>query len=153
MGFGGSSGGGGSISGATDVALSSPTTNQQLQYNATTSKWQNGAASTRLIESINTVSSSGTAVTIPDTTTATINNITLTANCTFTFPTATAGKSFTICVTHASSGFAIDWPSSVQWPNSTEPTLTLTPAKSDVFSFVCFTNGEWFGFTSGLNYA
>ncbi len=153
MGFGGGSGGSSSIAGAADVALSSPANNQQLQYNASTSKWQNGPAPTRLIENINTVASSGSAVTIPDTTTATINNVVLTGNCTFTFPSAVAGKSFSIFITHSGSGFTINWPASVAWPDDTPPVLTVTPAKTDVFSFICFSNGEWFGFASGMNYA
>jgi hypothetical protein len=152
MGFGGGSGGSSAIAGATDVALSSPSNSQLLQFNSATSKWQNGGVPGRLIELSNNVSSSGTAVTIPDTTTATINNVILTGNCTFSFPSAVAGKSFSIRITHSASGFNITWPSSVVWPNGVEPILTLTPAKKDIFSFICFTNGEWTGFTSGLNY-
>ena len=43
MSFGGGSGGGGSISGATDVALSNPSNGQVLSYNNTLGKWQNAA--------------------------------------------------------------------------------------------------------------
>lgn len=44
MGFGGSSGGSGSVSGSSDVALSAPATDQVLTYDGTTSKWKNKAA-------------------------------------------------------------------------------------------------------------
>ena len=153
MGFGAGSGGGNNaISGASDVALNSVSNAQLLQYNTSTSKWQNGAAASRLVETVNTVASSGTAVTIPDTDVATIHNITLTANSTFTFPSAVAGKSFTIRITHGSSGFNINWPSSVDWPNGVTPTLTGTAGKRDVFTFACMANGEWMGFIAGLNY-
>lgn len=43
MGFGGSGGGGGSIAGASDAAISGPTNGQVLSYNGTTGKWQNTA--------------------------------------------------------------------------------------------------------------
>mgnify|MGYP004496643429 CR=1 FL=1 len=152
MGFGGGTGGSSSISSATDVALSSVAEAQQLQYNSGTTKWQNGPAASRLVESVNTVASSGSAVTLPDTTTATIHNITLSANCTFTFPAATAGKSFTVRITHGGTGFAVTWPVAVSWPNSVQPDLTSVSGKRDVFSFVCVNNGEWMGFVSGLNY-
>lgn len=45
MGFGGSGGGSGSVSGSSDVALSSPVTDQVLTYDGTTSKWKNKVAS------------------------------------------------------------------------------------------------------------
>ena len=45
MSFGGSSGGSGSISSASDVALSNPATGNALQYDSTTLKWKNAAFS------------------------------------------------------------------------------------------------------------
>lgn len=44
MGFGGNGGGGGSISGSSDVALNNVTNSQVLTYNQTTGKWANAAA-------------------------------------------------------------------------------------------------------------
>lgn len=41
MGFGGSNGGGSSIAGSSDVALSNPTNNELLSYNSATNKWTN----------------------------------------------------------------------------------------------------------------
>lgn len=153
MGFGGGSGGSSALSGATDVALSSVADDQQLQYNSTTSKWTNGAVASRLIENINTVASSGAAVTIPDVTSSTVHLVTLTANCTFTFPSATPGKSFTVRLTFGASAYNVTWPSSVRWPSGIAPTLTQTSGRQDLFSFVCLTNGLWMGFVAGQNYA
>lgn len=45
MGFGGSGGGSGSISGSTDVALNSPANQQVLAYDSSTSKWKNATMS------------------------------------------------------------------------------------------------------------
>lgn len=153
MGFGGGSGGSSALSGASDVALNSVANDQQLQYDTSTSKWTNGAVASRLIENIATVASSGAAVTIPDVTTATVHLITLSANCTLTFPTATPGKSFTIRLTFAPSPYTVTWPSSVRWPSNTAPTLTQTAGRQDMFSFVCLTNGLWMGFVAGQNYS
>ena len=152
MGFGGSSGGSSAISGASDVALNTVANNQQLQYNTSTSKWQNGPVATRLVEIVNTVASSGGALTIPDVTTATIHDVTLSANCTVTFPTATAGKSFTLRITYPATTYSITWPGSVDWPNDTAPALTQVSGRKDIFSFVCFTDGAWIGFVAGQNY-
>ena len=43
MGFGGSSGGSGSLSGSSDVALSNPVNQEVLAYDAASSKWKNAA--------------------------------------------------------------------------------------------------------------
>jgi hypothetical protein len=153
MGFGSSGGGGGgTISSAADVSLNTPANNQGLQYNSTSAKWQNGPVASRLVEVANTVAASGTAVTIPDVSVATINNVTLTASCTFTFPAATVGKSFTLRIAYTNTTSTITWPASVDWPNSINPGLTQVNGKRDIFSFACFADGEWTGFVAGLNY-
>lgn len=153
MGFGGSGGsGGGSIASATDVAVSNPTNNQALTYNSTVGKWQNNTISSSAIETVHTVTSSGASVTLPDVTTASLHTVTLTANCTFTFPAATAGKSFSLRLVHGSSGFTVIWPSSVVWQNGEAPTLSMTPGAKDLVTFTCFVNGEWMGFVAGLGF-
>lgn len=111
-----------------------------------------GAAPT--VELINTVGTSGASQTIPATSTATLNRITLTANCTFTFPTATAGTSFTLELIQDGTGSrTVTLPASVRWASGTAPTLTITAAKRDVLVFVCTDGSTWFGFTSGQNFA
>lgn len=153
MGFGGSGGsGGGSIASAADVAVSNPVNNQALTYNSTVQKWQNSTISGSGIESVNTVASSGASVTLPDITIASLHTVTLTANCTFIFPTATAGKSFSVRLVHGSSGFTVTWPSSVVWQNGVAPTLSMTPGTKDLVTFTCFANGEWMGFVAGLGF-
>lgn len=152
MGFGGGSGGSSAISNATDVALSSVADNQQLQFDSSTEKWTNGAVASRLVENINAVGSSGGSVVIPDVTSSTVHLITLSANCTFTFPTASPGKSFTIRLAYSANSYTVTWPSSVRWPNSITPTLTNVNGRQDIFSFVCLTNGLWMGFVGGQNY-
>jgi hypothetical protein len=104
-------------------------------------------------ERVNTVASSGSTETLPDVTVATVHYVTLTANCTLTFPTEVAGKSFTLVLVQDGTGSRlVTWPGSVRWSAGTAPTLTATASKRDVFSFLCADGSTYLGFTAGLNY-
>ncbi|MGZ4596277.1 MAG: hypothetical protein ACXV3V_05060 [Actinomycetes bacterium] len=105
-------------------------------------------------ENTNTVASSGAALMLPDVTTATLHRVTLTANCTFTFPTAGAGKSFTVVLVQDATGSrTATWPATVRWAGGTPPTLTTTASKTDVLTFLCADGTNWLGFTAGLNFS
>lgn len=107
-----------------------------------------------VVEHVNVVATSGAAQTIPDVTSNTLNDITLNANCTFTFPTAARGKSFTLILTQGSGPFTATWPSSatVKWSGGTAPTLTATSGKQDVITFTCIDGTHWLGFVAGQNF-
>src|SRR5690606_19820512 len=83
---------------------------------------------------VNTQADAGAAYTIPAPTTAGINYLTLTANCTLTFPIAVAGQSFTLVLKQGGSGsYTITWPSSiVKWDGGVAPTLTTTVGAIDI---------------------
>jgi hypothetical protein len=84
--------------------------------------------------------------------TGTLQILTLTGNCTFTFPTPTAGQSFTIFLKQdATGGRTATWPASVQWPSSTAPTITSTISKGDKFVFTA-DGTYWWGSNAGQNY-
>jgi hypothetical protein len=103
-----------------------------------------------LIENVNAVATSGAAVTIPDVTVATLNRVVLTANCTLTFPTAAAGKTFLIALVQDGTGSrTATWPSTVKWPSGTTPTLTATANKTDLFSFSCLDGTNWLSLVVG----
>lgn len=105
------------------------------------------------IENVNTVAASGAAQTLPNVGVATIHRITLTANCTLTFPAAAAGKSFTVVLVQDATGSrTVTWPGTVLWPSGTAPTLTTTAAKRDVISFMCADGANWLGFVAGQNF-
>lgn len=107
-----------------------------------------------LTESVTTIGNSGSTTTIPDTSSATIHRYTLNANCTFTFPTAAAGKSFFLELRQDATGSrTVIWPGTVKWANASTPTLTVSPAFSDLFSFLCVDGTNWFGFVGGLKFA
>jgi len=80
---------------------------------------------------------------------------TLTENTTFTFsnPPAT-GIAYTFSIEiiqdASASGFAVTWPTSVDWPAATAPTLTATASAKDIFVFTTRDGGtNWYGFTAG----
>lgn len=89
-----------------------------------------------------------------DITTGNVHDVTLTANCTFTFsnPIATGDcTSFTLILRQDATGSrTATWPASVKWPAGTAPTLTTTASGIDVCTFMTVDGGTvWLGFTAG----
>lgn len=81
-----------------------------------------------------------------------IQILTLTGNCTFTFPTATAGRSFLMILKQDATGSrTATWPAAVKWPNSTAPTITATASRSDKYVFTA-DGTNWVGSVAGQNY-
>lgn len=82
----------------------------------------------------------------------TVQILTLTDTCTYTFPTPTAGKSFLLVQKQDGVGSrTVTWDAAVKWPASTAPTITSTASKADLFSFVA-DGTYWYGRTIGQNY-
>lgn len=78
--------------------------------------------------------------------------LTLTGNCTFTFPTATAGRSFIMILKQDGTGSrTVTWPSAVKWPAGTAPTITSTASKADKYIFTA-DGTNWIGSNAGQNY-
>ena len=100
------------------------------------------------------VTSSGAATTV-NCETGNAFSHTLTEATTFTFsnpPASGTAYSFSLEVIQDSgaSGYAITWPTSVDWPSATAPTLTATASAKDVFVFYTRDGGtNWYGFTAG----
>lgn len=95
-------------------------------------------------EGVNTVAASGSAYTIPEVTQYTMSNITVTANCAFTFPTAIAGTSFTMRLKQDGTGSRVPtWPAAAKWPGGTAPTLSTGANKVDLLSWGCFDGSTW----------
>ena len=97
---------------------------------------------TNYLESVVAIGNSGTTKTL-DLTNGTVQTVTMTGNCTFTMPTATAGKSFILIVSTGAGSFTGTF-TSVKWSNNTAPTLTTTASRWDILSF--FSDGtNWYG--------
>jgi hypothetical protein len=102
---------------------------------------------------VNTVAASGATYTVPDPVFYESHDITLSANCTFTFPTPVTGKKFMLQLRQDGTGTRLaTWPASVSWSGGTAPTLTVTASKKDVFRFEAFDGTKWIGSTVGLNF-
>jgi hypothetical protein len=94
----------------------------------------------------------GTAYTI-NTANGTLQILTLTGNCTFTFPTAIAGESFTLLLRQdGTGGRTVTWPSAVRWPGGTAPTITSTASQTDKYIFTS-DGTRWYGSNAGQAYA
>jgi hypothetical protein len=95
------------------------------------------------VVAIGTVSSSNTL----SLTNGTVQTATLTAStaCTFTMPTATAGKSFILLLKQAAStGNGTATFTGVKWNVAGTPTVTATAGKMDIFTFVA-DGTNWYG--------
>ena len=105
-------------------------------------------------EEYEAVTSTGNATTV-NLNNATNFSHTLTENTTFTFSNpASSGESstFTLKIIQdaSASGFAVTWPTAVDWPAATAPTLTATASAVDYFVFITHDGGTtWYGFTAG----
>lgn len=111
-----------------------------------TSPTVNNPTITNYVESvvaIGTVTSSNTIAL----TNGTVQTATLTAStaCTFTMPTATAGKSFILLLKQAAStGNGTATFTGVKWGTAGAPTITATAGKMDILTFVS-DGTNWYG--------
>ena len=107
-------------------------------------------------ETYQSVSSSSNTTTI-NCETGNVFASTLSENTTFTFTNPPAnntayGFSLKIVQDASASGYTVTWPTTIDWPNSTVPTLTSTANAIDQFVFYTHDGGSnWYGFTSGQN--
>lgn len=94
-------------------------------------------------ESVLVVGNTGTTQTV-NIANATVITATLTGSCTWTMPTATAGKSFTLLLKTGSGSFTSTW-TGVRWNNgNTAPTMTATASRMDIYTFVA-DGTVWYG--------
>jgi hypothetical protein len=114
------------------VLATSPTINNQTVTNYVES-----------VVAIGTVTTSNTIAL----TNGTVQTATLTAStaCTFTMPTATAGKSFILLLKQAATtGNGTATFTSVKWGTAGAPTITATAGKMDILTFVA-DGTNWYG--------
>ena len=109
-----------------------------------TSPTINNPTVTNYVESVVAIGNSGTTQTL-SLTSGTVQTVTMTGNCTFTMPTATAGKSFILICTQDGTGSRTAVFTSVKFAGGVAPTLTTTATTGvDILTFVA--NGtSWFG--------
>ena len=137
----------------------------QLNYNVVTTLGTSEASKVVTSDANNVVTFSGgiteDSVTITSSSNAATLNMRdgtnfvhdLTENVTYTFsnPAATGNVSaFTLKVIQNASAKTITWPSSVDWPAATAPTLTATNDGVDLFTFITHDGGTtWYGLVVG----
>ena len=95
-------------------------------------------------EGVVAIGNTGTSQTL-SLTSGTFQTATLTGNCTFTMPTATAGKSFILILTQDGTGSRTATFTSVKWPGGAAPTITTTASTGrDILTFVS-DGTNWYG--------
>ena len=136
-------------SGATDVEWISVVTSTG-SATLTNKTIEAGTFTNGYTEEVATANTS-TAYTI-DLANGSVQILTLTGNCTFTFPTATAGRSFIMILKQDGTGSrTVTWPAAVKWPSGTAPTITATASKADKYVFTA-DGTNWLGSNAGQNY-
>lgn len=91
--------------------------------------------------------------TLPDITTATVHDLTLTGSTTIAMPTAAVGKSIMVKIRQDSTGSRVPTFSGVKWPSATAPTWSTGANKVDKVVFDCTNLTEgWEGSLAGLDY-
>jgi hypothetical protein len=99
---------------------------------------------TNYVETVVAIGNSGTTQTLA-LTNGTVQTVTMTGNCTFTMPTATAGKSFILIAVQDGTGSRTATFTSVKWAGGTAPTLTTTATTGrDILTFVA-DGTNWYG--------
>lgn len=123
-----------------NVTITSGTANAVTIGNGTYTNYTESVVNIGTVTTTNTIALSN----------GTVQTVTLTAanTCTFTMPTATAGKSFILIVTGAATANATF--TGVKWAANTAPTITTTGNK-DILSFIA-DGTNWYGNYS-QNYA
>jgi hypothetical protein len=82
-------------------------------------------------------------------------SLVLSGTTTFTFtnpPASGTAYSFSVEVIQDSggSGHVVNWPTTVDWPAATAPTISTTASAKDIFVFYTRDGGtNWYGFTAG----
>ena len=109
-----------------------------------TSPTINNPTVTNYVESVVAIGNSGTTQTL-SLTSGTVQTVTMTGNCTFTMPTATAGKSFILIAVQDGTGSRTATFTSVKFAGGVAPTLTTTATTGrDILTFVA-DGTNWYG--------
>lgn len=130
----------GTVVGTTDTQT---LTNKTLTSPAVTTGALTNPTVTNYVESVVAIGNTGTSQTIA-LTSGTVQTATLTGNCTFTMPTATAGKSFILLLKQDGTGSRTATFTSVKFNAAGAPTITATAGKMDILSFVA-DGTNWYG--------
>ena len=124
--------------GLTDFSTSTGNGSVVLSNNATLGNVSVNA----YVEGVIAVGNTGNAVTI-NIANATIVTATLTANCTFTMPGNTAGRSFILLLKTGNGSFTGTF-TSVKWVGNSAPTITTANNSMDILTFIA-DGANWYG--------
>lgn len=127
---------------ATKTSSDASITAERTASATLTNKTLTSPTITDYVETVTIIGSTGTSKTI-GLSTGTVQTATLTGNCTFTMPTAVAGKSFVLILKTGAGSFTGTF-TSVKWPTAGAPTITVTASSMDLLTFVS-DGTDWYG--------
>jgi hypothetical protein len=105
-------------------------------------------------EAVNTVAVSGAAQTIPEPAQYGLNDITLTAGCTLTFPADSKGKTLRMVIRQNAVGnFAVTWPAGSIFPGGTDVVISVAANAIDYVEAFCVVEDVWMITRIGAAYA
>jgi hypothetical protein len=122
---------------STNVTITSGTANAVTIGNGTYTNYTESVVAIGTVTTTNTIALSN----------GTVQTATLTAStaCTFTMPTATAGKSFILLLKQAAAvGLGTATFTGVKWGTAGAPTITAAAGKMDILTFVA-DGTNWYG--------
>lgn len=81
------------------------------------------------------------------------HTVTLGGNRTLALSNSQVGQQFVIVLVQDVTGTrTVTWFGTIKWAGGVTPTLTTTASKADVFTFLCVSSGNYYGFTAGQNF-
>lgn len=131
-----------------------------LTQTSSTPAWGTIAAADLPTTGLNITSHYGTITSDTDAATITFDlnasdwhTVTLGGNRTLALTNATVGQQFTIALVQDATGSrTVTWFNTIKWAGGTTPTLTTTNGKADIFTFKCYSTGNYYGFVAGQNF-
>jgi hypothetical protein len=99
-----------------DAPSSSPYLYNIVNAEGTYGNWEHSCGTTTGVTSIN--------INLGSTTVQPLNEYELGGNTTVTLSNSGLGRTYLLLIDGSSTGYDITWPSTVKWPNDTEPTWT-----------------------------
>lgn len=150
------------ISGANDVAFTSPASGKFLGFNTGVAKWQD--MSLTGTAALATGGGQETVVTANSTTTTTLNltngnvfSITLIGNTTLALSGATNGKACAVSLYLTQDGTGnrtVAFPASVKWAGGAAPSISTGANSVSILVFETLNGGTtWFGSLVGVNFS
>jgi hypothetical protein len=126
------------------VALVSDGTSQWRKVDGAYALSSLGALYVRVPEGVQTTADAGAAFAVPEPSVSGLVDVTLTEDCTFTFPAASIGKTLKLLVRQDGvGGWAVTWPAGTVYPDGVTAVISEAASAADYVELVCLVEDVW----------